>query len=252
VGRQAVGDIAAAVAVGVALGVPLDVITAGVEALNGVPGQLESVDEGQPFAVIVDEACTPADVERTLKAVRDCGAQHIITVMGCPGDGCVPVLAGCMLIAFARTCVRVLTQHVRRGTHAHRPAATRRCARSWAAPRTSSPTSSLCAPPSLHARPSCAHHARLGASSSDAHRLRCGSTQVSTTNPNHEDECNILSDVVAGFDQEVYRSEEARRPRSCLGARLYKLVSCADTHHSFFPSTRARGRCGASCLALRF
>jgi UDP-N-acetylmuramyl tripeptide synthase len=87
VGRQAVGDIAAAVAVGVALGVPLDLITTGVEALAGVPGQLESVDEGQPFAVIVDEARTPAAVERTLRAVRECGAQHVIAVLGCPGDG---------------------------------------------------------------------------------------------------------------------------------------------------------------------
>ena len=84
VGRTAVRDIAAAVAVGVALAVPLDVIAAGVEALTAVPGQLESVDEGQPFAVIVDEARSVAEVERTLQAVRDCGAQHVIAVLGVP------------------------------------------------------------------------------------------------------------------------------------------------------------------------
>jgi UDP-N-acetylmuramyl tripeptide synthase len=33
---------------------------------------------------------------------------------------------------------------------------------------------------------------------------------VTTDNPNYEDEFNILSDVVSGFDQEVYRSDEAR------------------------------------------
>jgi UDP-N-acetylmuramoyl-L-alanyl-D-glutamate--2,6-diaminopimelate ligase len=101
VGRAAVGDIAAAVAVGVALGVPLDVITAGVEALAGVPGQLESIDEGQPFAVIVDEAATPAALERALQAVRDCGAQHVITVMGCPGDRCAAGAAATLRCAHA-------------------------------------------------------------------------------------------------------------------------------------------------------
>ena len=38
---------------------------------------------------------------------------------------------------------------------------------------------------------------------------RCA--QVTTDNPGSEDENAILSDVVSGFDQEVYRSEEVRR-----------------------------------------
>ena len=48
----------AAVAVGTALEIPLDVIAAGVEAMEP-SGRMELVDEGQPFPVIVDYAHTP-------------------------------------------------------------------------------------------------------------------------------------------------------------------------------------------------
>jgi UDP-N-acetylmuramyl tripeptide synthase len=82
VGAHAVAEIAAAVAVGVALGVPLATITAAIEGVRAVPGQLQSVDEGQPFAVIVDGARSVEAIEASLKAVRDCGAQHLITVVG--------------------------------------------------------------------------------------------------------------------------------------------------------------------------
>jgi hypothetical protein len=33
---------------------------------------------------------------------------------------------------------------------------------------------------------------------------------VTSDNPDDDDEFNILADVVSGFDQEVYRSDEAR------------------------------------------
>ena len=58
VGEVNVTNIAAAVAVGTALEIPLDVIAAGVEAMEPVPGRMELVDEGQPFPVIVDYART--------------------------------------------------------------------------------------------------------------------------------------------------------------------------------------------------
>ena len=57
-GEVNVTNIAAAVAVGTALEIPLDVIAAGVEAMEPVPGRMELVDEGQPFPVIVDYAHT--------------------------------------------------------------------------------------------------------------------------------------------------------------------------------------------------
>ena len=84
VGTPAVVYITCAVAVGVAMGVPLETIAAGVQAVRNVPGILESVDEGQPFAVLVDSARSPEQLASTLACVRECGAQNLITVVGAP------------------------------------------------------------------------------------------------------------------------------------------------------------------------
>src|SRR5581483_9378889 len=46
-----------------ALGIGEDAITRGIESVRGVPGRFESVDEGQPFAVIVDYAHKPGALE---------------------------------------------------------------------------------------------------------------------------------------------------------------------------------------------
>jgi UDP-N-acetylmuramyl tripeptide synthase len=86
VGEVNVTNIAAAVAVGVALEIPLDVIAAGVEAMEPVPGRMELVDEGQPFPVIVDYAHTPDALRRAIQSVRRTGAANVITVFGCGGD----------------------------------------------------------------------------------------------------------------------------------------------------------------------
>ena len=42
-------------------------------ASRGVPGRFESVDEGQPFAVIVDYAHTPDSLENVLRTARELG-----------------------------------------------------------------------------------------------------------------------------------------------------------------------------------
>jgi len=86
VGEVNVTNIAAAVAVGTALEIPLDVIAAGVEAMEPVPGRMELVDEGQPFPVIVDYAHTPDALRRAIKSVRRTGAANVIVVFGCGGD----------------------------------------------------------------------------------------------------------------------------------------------------------------------
>ena len=46
----------AAVSLGIACGVPLKAVVAGVEAVDIVPGRCEIIDEGQPFAVVVSAA----------------------------------------------------------------------------------------------------------------------------------------------------------------------------------------------------
>jgi UDP-N-acetylmuramoyl-L-alanyl-D-glutamate--2,6-diaminopimelate ligase len=68
------------------LGVDEAAIKAGIEAVDGVPGRFESVDEGQPFSVIVDYAHKPVALESVLKTARELGSGRLICVFGCGGD----------------------------------------------------------------------------------------------------------------------------------------------------------------------
>ncbi len=76
----------AAVAVGLAEGVPLDAIRRGLEAVRGVPGRFEAVDEGQDFAVVVDYAHTPDGLENVLQTARELTRGRVIAVFGAGGD----------------------------------------------------------------------------------------------------------------------------------------------------------------------
>ncbi|OAB30131.1 UDP-N-acetylmuramoyl-L-alanyl-D-glutamate--2,6-diaminopimelate ligase [Paenibacillus macquariensis subsp. defensor] len=67
-------------------GVPLDEIKRSLESLSGVDGRVESVDAGQPFAVIVDYAHTPDGLENVLKTVNEFAVGRVLTVFGCGGD----------------------------------------------------------------------------------------------------------------------------------------------------------------------
>jgi len=86
VGRHNVHNILAAVAVGLAQGVPLEAIAAGVAALKNVPGRFEQVDAGQPFTVVVDYAHTEDALYRLLTTAQKVRTGRIITVFGCGGD----------------------------------------------------------------------------------------------------------------------------------------------------------------------
>ena len=67
------------------LGVGEEAIRAGIAALRGVPGRFESVEAGQPFAVIVDYAHTPDSLENVLGAARELGGR-LTVVFGAGGD----------------------------------------------------------------------------------------------------------------------------------------------------------------------
>ena len=53
-----------------ALGVPAATCAAAIATAGQVPGRFETVDDGQPFAVVVDYAHTPDSLENVLTAAR--------------------------------------------------------------------------------------------------------------------------------------------------------------------------------------
>jgi UDP-N-acetylmuramoyl-L-alanyl-D-glutamate--2,6-diaminopimelate ligase len=67
------------------LGIGEEAIRSGIESLHVVPGRFESVDAGQPFAVIVDYAHTPDSLENVLRAARELGGR-LTVVFGAGGD----------------------------------------------------------------------------------------------------------------------------------------------------------------------
>jgi UDP-N-acetylmuramoyl-L-alanyl-D-glutamate--2,6-diaminopimelate ligase len=51
-----------------------------------VPGRFETVDEGQPFAVLVDYACTSDSLANVVRAARQLTDGRLHVVFGCGGD----------------------------------------------------------------------------------------------------------------------------------------------------------------------
>ena len=83
-----VSNILAAVGAGLAAGIDLPTIQAGVEALESVPGRFENIRAGQDFGVVVDYAHTPDALDNVLRAARKIvgGKGRVLTVFGCGGD----------------------------------------------------------------------------------------------------------------------------------------------------------------------
>ncbi|HKG03371.1 MAG TPA: UDP-N-acetylmuramoyl-L-alanyl-D-glutamate--2,6-diaminopimelate ligase [Conexibacter sp.] len=85
-GRFNVQNVLGALAAVRALGVPLETIAAALPHAGRVPGRFEPVDEGQPFAVLVDYAHTPDSLENVLSAARALTDARLHCVFGCGGD----------------------------------------------------------------------------------------------------------------------------------------------------------------------
>jgi UDP-N-acetylmuramoyl-L-alanyl-D-glutamate--2,6-diaminopimelate ligase len=85
-GRFNVENALGASAAARALGIGEDAIREGIEAVQGVPGRFELVDEGQPFIVVVDYSHKPASLERVLEEARRLAQGRVICVFGCGGD----------------------------------------------------------------------------------------------------------------------------------------------------------------------
>jgi UDP-N-acetylmuramoyl-L-alanyl-D-glutamate--2,6-diaminopimelate ligase len=69
-----------------ALGVDDDAIRRGIESVRGVPGRFETIEEGQPFTVIVDYAHTPDSLDNVIRAARGLGEKRLVVVFGAGGD----------------------------------------------------------------------------------------------------------------------------------------------------------------------
>ncbi len=85
-GRFNVLNVLGAVAAVRALGIDDDTIAAALPRAGRVPGRFEAVDEGQPFAVLVDYAHTPDSLENVLRAARPLARGAVWCVFGCGGD----------------------------------------------------------------------------------------------------------------------------------------------------------------------
>jgi UDP-N-acetylmuramoyl-L-alanyl-D-glutamate--2,6-diaminopimelate ligase len=85
-GRFNVENVLAAVAVALLLDIEDEAIAEGVAKVEGVAGRFETVDEGQPFTVVVDYSHKPGALENVLRAARELSSGRVLCVFGCGGD----------------------------------------------------------------------------------------------------------------------------------------------------------------------
>lgn len=78
---------AAAVAVGYQLGLTTKEIQNGLRSLKTIPGRMESIDEAQPFIVLVDYAHSPASMDALMQSALKMTKGKIITLLGAEGGG---------------------------------------------------------------------------------------------------------------------------------------------------------------------
>lgn len=85
-GRHNVSNCLAAAAAVSHFGLSLDEIAHGIAALECVPGRLERIEEGQPFAAFVDYAHTDDALRRCVRTLKQLTAGRVICVFGAGGD----------------------------------------------------------------------------------------------------------------------------------------------------------------------
>jgi len=76
----------AAIAAGLAAGVPLAKARDALERAKSVRGRMERVDCGQPFSVIVDYATRPESLDKVLGLLRPLTKGRLIAVFGSAGE----------------------------------------------------------------------------------------------------------------------------------------------------------------------
>jgi len=100
IGAFNVSNCLAAAALCLQAGVAPEVVERGIASLDAVPGRFESVNEGQPFSVVVDYAHTPDSLDNVLRSARGVAERNggrVLVVFGCGGDrdrGKRPLMGG--------------------------------------------------------------------------------------------------------------------------------------------------------------
>jgi len=89
VGEFNVSNCLGACAAALSAGLSLDAVLHGLEGVKAVPGRFEPIDQGQPFAVVVDYAHTPDSLDNVLAQARRLAGYssgRVLCVFGCGGD----------------------------------------------------------------------------------------------------------------------------------------------------------------------
>jgi murE/murF fusion protein len=86
IGHYNVANVALAVGIGEALGLPHAAIAQGLATLKGVPGRVERVANDADLDIFVDYAHTPDALRNVLSALRPLTKRRLICVFGCGGD----------------------------------------------------------------------------------------------------------------------------------------------------------------------
>jgi UDP-N-acetylmuramoyl-L-alanyl-D-glutamate--2,6-diaminopimelate ligase len=86
-GRFNLSNALAAITLGRAMGLEPEAIQRGLDAVQGIDGRLERIDEGQPFIAMVDFAHTPNSLAAVLETCRQLlgGTGRLIVVFGSAG-----------------------------------------------------------------------------------------------------------------------------------------------------------------------
>src|ERR1700680_1439485 len=79
-------NIMAASGAGLSYGIDWQTIARAIAECPPVPGRFESVDEGQPFLVLVDYAHTDDALRNVIAVARKLHPKRVITLFGCGGD----------------------------------------------------------------------------------------------------------------------------------------------------------------------
>jgi len=90
-GEYNVPNMLAAIATGLAHGLDLETVAAGIESCPPIAGRFEAVDCGQPFLIVVDYAHTDDALENLIRAARSLLERgktpgRVLTMFGCGGD----------------------------------------------------------------------------------------------------------------------------------------------------------------------